>query len=120
MAFAMALRGATVSGAQPDAPDGDRLLDLRIDVTGSNLKRLQSETASPIQVITREELQRQGVVTAAQLFERLSANLSFNSYAEAQASGTRRSRASPARPCAAWATAARSSCSTAGGSRTTR
>jgi iron complex outermembrane receptor protein len=67
----MALRSAAVMAAQPDAPDGDRPADLRIDVTGSNLKRLQSESSSPIQVITREELQRQGVVTAAQLFERL-------------------------------------------------
>jgi len=61
--------------------------DLRIEVTGSNLKRLDGETASPVQVITRGEIERQGILTAAQLLDRISANASFNSYNEAQAIG---------------------------------
>jgi len=65
-----------------DAPS-----DLRIEVTGSNLKRLDAEAAAPVQVITRQDIERQGIVTAAQLLDRLSANMSFNGYNESQAIG---------------------------------
>src|SRR4051812_23309595 len=51
--------------------------DVRVDVTGSNIKRLESEGALPVQVITREDIDRQGIQSAAQLVERLSANSSI-------------------------------------------
>jgi iron complex outermembrane receptor protein len=72
---------ATSPPARADAPD------LRIEVTGSNLKRLDAETAAPVQVITRADLERQGVLTAAEALARVAANLPFNSYAESQALG---------------------------------
>ena len=94
--------------------------DLRIEVTGSNLKRLDGETAAPVQVVTRADLERQGVLTAAEALARIAANLPFNSYAEAQALGDtsqpRLRRRVAARP---RATHARSCCSTGAGSRTT-
>jgi iron complex outermembrane receptor protein len=71
--------------AQAPAPAPEP--DLRIEVTGSNLKRLDAETAGPVQVITRADLERHGILTAAQALDRIAANLPFNSYAESQAIG---------------------------------
>jgi iron complex outermembrane receptor protein len=55
----------------------------RVDVTGSNIKRVEGETGLPLQVITREELLRGGVQTAQELLQRISANQSFGSFNEA-------------------------------------
>ena len=46
----------------------------RVEITGSSIKRIQSEGALPIQVITREEIDRQGIISAEQLVATLSAN----------------------------------------------
>ena len=48
--------------------------DQRITITGSSIKRIQSEGALPLQVISRVELDRQGIVNAEQLI----ATLTFN------------------------------------------
>jgi iron complex outermembrane receptor protein len=45
----------------------------KIEVTGSNIKRIEGETALPVTVISREEIQRTGVTTAAELLDRISA-----------------------------------------------
>jgi len=45
----------------------------RVEVTGSNLKRVNVEEA-PIQVLTREEIERLGIASAEQLVAALSAN----------------------------------------------
>jgi iron complex outermembrane recepter protein len=46
----------------------------RIEVTGSSIKRVQTEGALPVQVINREQLQRSGISTAEQLIEQISTN----------------------------------------------
>ena len=46
--------------------------DIRVDVTGSNIKRTDAETALPVQVITREQLERESIQTAAEFMNRLS------------------------------------------------
>ncbi|MBL0143441.1 MAG: TonB-dependent receptor [Betaproteobacteria bacterium] len=46
----------------------------KVEVTGSSIKRVQEEGAMPIQVITREEILRQGFVSAEDLVMKLSAN----------------------------------------------
>ena len=46
----------------------------KIEVTGSNIKRIEGETALPVTVITREEINRSGAQTAAELIDKLSAN----------------------------------------------
>jgi len=46
----------------------------RVVVTGSSIKRIQSEGALPMQVITREDIDRAGIVSAEQLVSRLTAN----------------------------------------------
>jgi iron complex outermembrane receptor protein len=51
--------------------------DIRVDVTGSNIRRVEGEGALPVQIITREEIEREGIQTAIGLVERLSANTSL-------------------------------------------
>ncbi|WP_428506741.1 TonB-dependent receptor [Roseateles sp.] len=45
----------------------------RVEVTGSAIKRLESETALPVQVITRADIVKAGITTAAELVASLSA-----------------------------------------------
>ena len=61
--------------AQQDAPPVATLA--RVEVTGSNIARVEGESGLPVQVITREELQQGGVQTMQELLERISANQSF-------------------------------------------
>ena len=46
----------------------------RVEITGSSIKRVQAEGALPVQVITRSDIERQGIVSADQLVARISAN----------------------------------------------
>ena len=46
----------------------------RVTITGSSIKRIASEGALPVQVITRAELDKQGIVNAEQLISTLSFN----------------------------------------------
>ncbi len=46
----------------------------KIEVTGSNIKRVDSETAAPIQIITREEIARSGKTTVTELLRSLPTN----------------------------------------------
>ena len=46
-----------------------------ITVTGSNIPRTDLETALPVQRITREDIERSGATTAAELLNNVSANL---------------------------------------------
>src|SRR5262245_20821086 len=69
--LAQALFFALVAGhaAAQDTVRGERM-----EITGSSIKRVQDEGALPVQVITREDIQRQGIVNAEQLLMRISAN----------------------------------------------
>jgi iron complex outermembrane receptor protein len=49
----------------------------KIEVTGSNIKRIEGETGLPVTVITREQLETQGIQTAMEAIERLSSNSSI-------------------------------------------
>jgi iron complex outermembrane receptor protein len=51
--------------------------DIRIDVTGSNIRRPEGEGALLVQIITREEIDRTGAQTAAELLQYVSANNSL-------------------------------------------
>jgi len=51
----------------------------KVTVTGSHIPRTDIETALPLQIITRTEIERSGVTTVSQLLERVSANVNgFN------------------------------------------
>ena len=47
----------------------------RVEITGSSIKRLASETALPVQTVTREEIDKSGVTTAAELLQKITANV---------------------------------------------
>ena len=53
---------------------------IRVDVTGSNIKRSESEGTLPLQVITRDDMINGGIQTAQELLERVSANQSFGGF----------------------------------------
>jgi iron complex outermembrane receptor protein len=46
----------------------------RVEITGSSIKRIDTETALPVQTITREEIEKMGATTAAELVKNISAN----------------------------------------------
>ncbi len=58
-------------------------------MTGSNIPTIERETALPVQIITREEIERANLQTAAQLVNTISAAMSFGAFNEAQALGGR-------------------------------
>ena len=55
-----------------------------ITVTGSNLPRPEVEGSLPVQVITREEIERANLQTATELIGTISANMSYGGFHEAQ------------------------------------
>ncbi|MTW04782.1 TonB-dependent receptor [Duganella ginsengisoli] len=46
----------------------------KVVVTGSNIKRVDSETASPVQVVSRQEIEQSGAQTVAQILNNLTGN----------------------------------------------
>lgn len=62
----------TVHAQQLQAPNVD---PQRVEVTGSAIKRLQSQTALPVQIINREEIDATGTTTAAELMAKLVGNI---------------------------------------------
>lgn len=56
---------------QPPAPPASKLE--RVEVTGSNIKRTDIETAAPVTVLTREDLARSGANTLGDVITRLTA-----------------------------------------------
>ena len=62
-----------------DADSADATADAKaqldtVFVTGSRIKRIDGETALPIEIITREDIQTRGVTTAAEMVKTLTAN----------------------------------------------
>ncbi len=60
--------------AQDGAEDEDKAKLDTVFVTGSRIKRIDAETALPVEVITREEIRTRGVTTAAEMIKTLTAN----------------------------------------------
>ncbi len=53
----------------------------RVEITGSNIKRIDAETVAPVEVITREQIERSGQPTIADVLRNLPSN-SGGSYGE--------------------------------------
>src|SRR5258708_30257452 len=51
----------------------------RIEVTGSHIKRIESETALPVTVITRGDIERMGAVTTEDILKRITASTAIYS-----------------------------------------
>jgi iron complex outermembrane receptor protein len=79
MSFRTALLGIGVLAGAAHAQDGVSLE--RVEVVGSRVPRLDGETALPVQIIRREEIERSGVATTEELLKLVSAN--FGSTVEA-------------------------------------
>ena len=76
--FAVAVAVALVSpilpaGAQQEAESIVRLE--KVEVTGSHIARTEIESALPVQVITREDIDRSGSTTVAEMMAKVSANI---------------------------------------------
>ncbi|MEK8047201.1 TonB-dependent receptor [Ideonella margarita] len=66
--LAVLAAGATATLAQEAASPQ------KVEITGSAIKRLDGETALPVQIITREEIAKTGATTASEIMAKLSAN----------------------------------------------
>jgi iron complex outermembrane recepter protein len=74
---AMAVSGALAQAVNPDVPSNTRpeaRPDIRVEVTGSNIKRVEGEGALPVTVITREQIDKSGATTPMELLQQISAN----------------------------------------------
>jgi iron complex outermembrane receptor protein len=48
--------------------------DIKVNVTGTNIKRIDTETAAPIETITREDIQASGLQTISDVVRQITAN----------------------------------------------
>ena len=78
LAFPVLSQDAASTTDTPDAP-------IKVFVTGTNIPAVERETGLPVQIITREAIERANIETAAQLVNTISANVSYGSFTENQA-----------------------------------
>ena len=76
LCLVVALAAAPFALAQQPQPQTAQTKE-RIEVTGSNIKRVEGETALPVTVISREEIDKTGATTAMELLNTISANNSL-------------------------------------------
>ena len=85
LAFGAALVGLQLGAAaqQTAAPAHSE----KIEVTGSNIPRVDAEGALPLQVITREDLAKGSIQTAQDVIDRISAHQSYGAVTEMKGIG---------------------------------
>jgi iron complex outermembrane receptor protein len=59
----------------------------RVEITGSSIRRVDAETALPVQIITKEEIARTGVVSTEQLLQSISATSSQGGISSSMGAG---------------------------------
>ena len=72
--------------AQDTTPSQPQQLE-RVEITGSSIKRIDAETALPVQVITREQIQKSGVLNVEQLLQTIGSVSSSGGLTTASSSG---------------------------------
>lgn len=72
-ALALCAGGLALSAAAQQQQTGQQKLD-RVEVTGSRIKRVDAETPSPVQVISREQIERSGATTLTEVLKSVPAN----------------------------------------------
>ena len=77
-----------VSGLAGVTADAFAQADQRIEVTGSAVRRVDAETALPVQVITKQEIARTGVTSTESLLQSISALSSSGATSNAQGAGS--------------------------------
>jgi iron complex outermembrane receptor protein len=70
----LAVQAAWAQDVPANTADAQAAAMPKVEITGSAIRRLESETALPVQVITRADIDKTGVTTAAELMARVSAN----------------------------------------------
>lgn len=70
-ALAQEVQETTTVAAPPATPSAMP----KVEVTGSAIRRVQAETALPVQIVTRAEIEKAGVTTASELLARVSSNV---------------------------------------------
>jgi iron complex outermembrane receptor protein len=70
------------------APDQQRALLDEVIVTGSSIKQIAGETALPVQVLSRDDIERTGATSVQELFQNVSAASSAGNTVSAQQTGT--------------------------------
>ena len=86
IAVSATLAAALVATATDAMAQAAQQLD-RVEITGSSIKRIEGETALPVQVITREDIQKTGATNVEQLMQTVSSNASSGQLIGASASG---------------------------------
>jgi len=79
-AVAVMASGAVYAQSEPQRVE-------KVEVTGSNIKRIEAETALPVQVITREDIQKSGATSVEQLLQTISVTTSSGSFTAATSAG---------------------------------
>jgi iron complex outermembrane receptor protein len=77
LVIALSSMGIGISALSAFAQQAPQRIE-KIEVTGSNIKRIEGESAVPVQVITREQIERTGATTPEQLLQTLSVALQGN------------------------------------------
>ena len=77
LAYAMSASGVVLLATSAYAQTSGA--PVKVDVTGSNIKRVEGEGALPVQVITRDDIQRSGAQNAVEMLQMISANNSGGS-----------------------------------------
>jgi len=67
----VACGGVMLSAGAPAFAQGTTTLE-RVEITGSNIRRINSETASPVLALTREDIEKSGRSSVAELLQTLS------------------------------------------------
>ncbi len=78
---------ASTAMAQTKSNDADDKVQ-RIEITGSSIKRMASETALPVTVIKADTFVKEGLTTAEQILDSLGSNQSTQSGSQSVGSGT--------------------------------
>lgn len=72
-AIASALASVVVHAQAPDAAQPTKLD--KVEVTGSSIKRIDGEAALPVLTVSKEDIDKIGVTTAAELLQKISSNV---------------------------------------------
>lgn len=88
-AAGLLLAGTTVLAQTADSPEPapESQTVERIEITGSSIKRIDAETALPVQVITRQDIDRSGVQNTEDLMKLITAAQSGGNFVSASAAG---------------------------------
>jgi iron complex outermembrane receptor protein len=74
-AVLLALAASACTAAQAQTPATAAPAAQRVEITGSSIKRIDGETPLPVEVLRRADIEKIGVTTAAELLQKLTANV---------------------------------------------